>query len=95
MQITPTCRSLQSVDGLQEQERSKDNSGTKTLGTTKKGIGPCYSSKAGRQGLRMADLLGDFNVFEQRLRNLVDSHKRMFPGKLWKMHFLKFINVHY
>lgn len=69
----------QSVDGLQEQERSKDNSGTKTLGTTKKGIGPCYSSKAGRQGLRMADLLGDFSVFEQRLRNLVDSHKRMFP----------------
>lgn len=27
----------------------------------------------------MADLLGDFSVFEQRLRNLVDSHKRMFP----------------
>ncbi|XP_071528370.1 adenylosuccinate synthetase isozyme 1 A [Panulirus ornatus] len=69
----------QSVDGLQEQERSKDNSGTSTLGTTKKGIGPCYSSKAGRHGLRMADLLGDFSVFEQRLRNLVDSHKRMFP----------------
>ncbi|KAK3883587.1 hypothetical protein Pcinc_012090 [Petrolisthes cinctipes] len=69
----------QSVDGLQEQERSKDTSGTKTLGTTKKGIGPCYSSKAGRHGLRMTDLLGDFSVFEQRLRNLVDSHKRMFP----------------
>lgn len=69
------------MDGLQEQERSKDTSGTKKLGTTKKGIGPCYSSKAGRHGLRMADLLGDFSVFEQRLRNLVDSHKRMFPGK--------------
>ncbi|KAK8720029.1 hypothetical protein OTU49_013613 [Cherax quadricarinatus] len=27
----------------------------------------------------MADLLGDFSLFEQRLRNLVDSHKRMFP----------------
>ncbi|XP_068219566.1 adenylosuccinate synthetase isozyme 1 A [Palaemon carinicauda] len=69
----------QSVDGLQEQERSKDSSGTKTLGTTKKGIGPCYSSKAGRHGLRMADLLGEYSVFEQRLRNLVDSHQRMFP----------------
>ncbi|XP_045600492.1 adenylosuccinate synthetase isozyme 1 A [Procambarus clarkii] len=69
----------QNVDGLQEQERSKDSSGTKTLGTTKKGIGPCYSSKAGRHGLRMADLLGDFSVFEQRLRDLVDSHQRMFP----------------
>lgn len=29
----------------------------------------------------MADLLGNFSVFEQRLRNLVDSHKRMFPGE--------------
>lgn len=92
--IPKKYNSLQSVDGLQEQERSKDNSGTKTLGTTKKGIGPCYSSKAGRQGLRMADLLGDFSVFEQRLRNLVDSHKRMFPGKL-KTSLHKLISVHY
>ena len=68
------------VDGLQEQERSKDGSGTKTLGTTKKGIGPCYSSKVGRHGLRMCDLLGDFGVFETRLRNLIEVHQRMFPG---------------
>ncbi|MCL4118166.1 UNVERIFIED_CONTAM: hypothetical protein GTU68_043146, partial [Idotea baltica] len=70
---------LKSVDGYQETERSRDCSGTKSLGTTKKGIGPCYSSKAGRHGLRMADLLGDFSVFEQRLRNLVESHQKMFP----------------
>ncbi|KAB7501446.1 Adenylosuccinate synthetase, partial [Armadillidium nasatum] len=69
----------QMVDGLQETERSRDCSGTKILGTTKKGIGPCYSSKAGRHGLRMADLLGDFSVFEQRLRNLVELHQKMFP----------------
>lgn len=68
------------MDGYQESERSSVDSGMKTLGTTKKGIGPCYSSKAGRHGLRMADLLGDFSVFEQRLRNLIKSHQKMFPG---------------
>lgn len=51
----------QSVDGLQEQEKGK-----KSLGTTKKGIGPAYSSKATRTGIRMADLLGDFNLFSEK-----------------------------
>lgn len=69
----------QTVDGMQEKVRSNVNSGTKMLGTTKKGIGPCYSSKSGRHGLRMADLLGNPNVFEQRLRDLITSHKTMFP----------------
>lgn len=69
----------QTVDGMQEKVRSNVNSGTKMLGTTKKGIGPCYSSKSGRHGLRMADLLGNPNVFEQRLRDLIISHKTMFP----------------
>jgi len=69
----------QMVDGMQEKVRCNVNSGTKMLGTTKKGIGPCYSSKSGRHGLRMADLLGDPKVFEQRLRDLITSHKTMFP----------------
>ena len=37
------------------QEREK---GGKSLGTTKKGIGPTYSSKATRNGIRVADLIG-------------------------------------
>lgn len=51
----------QHVDGLQEQEK-----GQKSLGTTKKGIGPTYSSKATRNGLRIGDLLGDFNNFTEK-----------------------------
>jgi len=50
------------VDGLQEMEKGK-----KSLGTTKKGIGPAYASKATRNGLRLADLLGDFNTFKEKL----------------------------
>ncbi|XP_050528215.1 adenylosuccinate synthetase [Daktulosphaira vitifoliae] len=52
----------QQVDGLQEMEKGK-----KSLGTTKKGIGPTYASKATRNGLRLADLLGDFNTFKEKL----------------------------
>lgn len=51
----------QSVDGLQEKEK-----GSRSLGTTKKGIGPAYSSKATRNGLRICDLLGDFDQFSDR-----------------------------
>lgn len=53
----------QQVDGLQEQENSEKGVG---LGTTKKGIGPTYSSKATRNGLRIGDLLGDFTQFRKR-----------------------------
>lgn len=64
----------QSVDGLQEQEK-----GQKSLGTTKKGIGPAYSSKAARNGIRIADLLGDYNLFAEKYEALVASYQRMFP----------------
>jgi adenylosuccinate synthase len=61
---------LQQVDGLQEQEKGK-----KSLGTTKKGIGPTYSSKATRNGIRIADLLGDFSQFvEKYVTLLVTPH---------------------
>uniref|UniRef100_A0A3B3WNF7 Adenylosuccinate synthetase n=1 Tax=Poecilia mexicana TaxID=48701 RepID=A0A3B3WNF7_9TELE len=45
----------QVVDGLQETERQAQEG--KNIGTTKKGIGPAYSSKASRIGLRVCDLL--------------------------------------
>lgn len=51
----------QQVDGMQEAEK-----GGKSLGTTKKGIGPAYSSKATRNGIRVGDLLGDFNLFTEK-----------------------------
>ena len=77
------CVYLQSVDGLQENERSQATSGILSLGTTKKGIGPCYASKAARQGIRLADLLTqDTQIFEKKLRNIVHSHQKMFPGML-------------
>uniref|UniRef100_A0A671SB00 Adenylosuccinate synthetase n=1 Tax=Sinocyclocheilus anshuiensis TaxID=1608454 RepID=A0A671SB00_9TELE len=54
----------QAVDGVQEQERQQQAG--KNLGTTKKGIGPVYSAKAARSGLRICDLLADFQEFSER-----------------------------
>lgn len=65
----------QQVDGLQELEK-----GTQSLGTTKKGIGPTYSSKAARNGLRVGQLLGDFDKFSEKFKSLVASYQRMFPA---------------
>lgn len=64
----------QTVDGAQEAEK-----GSKSLGTTKKGIGPCYSSKATRNGVRVADLLMNFDLFAEKLTTIVATHKRLFP----------------
>lgn len=67
----------QAVDGLQETERSEGNI---QLGTTKKGIGPTYASKATRNGIRISDLLGDFDKFSERFVNLADCHSVRFKS---------------
>ncbi|KAH8265464.1 hypothetical protein KR038_008432 [Drosophila bunnanda] len=65
----------QHVDGMQEAEK-----GGKSLGTTKKGIGPAYSSKATRNGIRVGELLGDFNLFSDKFKSIVATHVRLFPS---------------
>ncbi|XP_057715714.1 adenylosuccinate synthetase isozyme 1 isoform X1 [Corythoichthys intestinalis] len=67
----------QVVDGLQETERQAQEG--KNIGTTKKGIGPAYSSKASRTGLRVCDLLGDFKDFSSKFKNLVRQYQSMYP----------------
>uniref|UniRef100_A0A674P597 Adenylosuccinate synthetase n=1 Tax=Takifugu rubripes TaxID=31033 RepID=A0A674P597_TAKRU len=67
----------QAVDGIQEQQR-REQAG-KNLGTTKKGIGPVYSAKAARSGLRICDLLSDFSQFSERYKVLAKQYKSMYP----------------
>lgn len=55
------------VDGLKEVEL-----GGSSIGTTKKGIGPAYSSKASRSGLRVHNLY-DFDTFADKFRKLVEG----------------------
>jgi adenylosuccinate synthase len=47
--------------------------GTMPIGTTSRGIGPCYQDKASRRGIRMADLL-DRDYFPAAFRALVAEH---------------------
>ncbi|MEI7027995.1 adenylosuccinate synthase [Paenibacillus sp. y28] len=53
------------LDGLEE-----DRKGDNKIGTTRKGIGPCYMDKAARNGIRIADLM-DSAEFEQKLRRII------------------------
>jgi len=67
------------VDGLQESAREEMKGHTK-IGTTKKGIGPTYSSKMTRNGIRIVDLLDDFEVFSGKFSILADNHMVRFPS---------------
>ncbi|QRV89500.1 adenylosuccinate synthase [Ceratobasidium sp. AG-Ba] len=58
----------QIVDGLKEVELGDSDS----IGTTKKGIGPAYSSKASRSGMRVHHLF-DHDVFATKFRKLVEG----------------------
>jgi adenylosuccinate synthase len=59
------------VDGLKESEL-----GDKSIGTTKRGIGPCYSSKMSRGGLRVCDLYNKERFEDVLRRNVVNKQKR-------------------
>jgi adenylosuccinate synthase len=47
--------------------------GNKAIGTTGRGIGPCYEDKAARRGVRLGDLM-DAERFATRLREVLDFH---------------------
>src|SRR5258708_4932918 len=47
--------------------------GSRAIGTTLRGIGPCYEDKAGRRGLRVADLM-DAEYFAEAIRLLTAEH---------------------
>jgi adenylosuccinate synthase len=67
------CFDLHSVvDGLEEAKL-----GGRKVGTTGKGIGPCYSDKAARRGVRVGEIL-DEEVFERKLRNLDTGYRNRF-----------------
>ena len=60
------------LDQLQEEAK-----GDNKIGTTNKGIGPCYMDKAARVGIRVADLL-DREVFAERLKINLAEKNRLF-----------------
>ena len=49
------------------------------LGTTRRGIGPCYADKMSRMGLRVCDLL-DGPTLAARLKDTLEAKRRVFSG---------------
>ncbi|CAD6505698.1 BgTH12-01188 [Blumeria graminis f. sp. triticale] len=66
----------QKLDGLEEAEL-----GGCKIGTTGKGIGPCYSTKASRSGIRVADIFQK-QIFEKKVRILAAGFKKRFGDLL-------------
>ena len=52
------------IDGLREEKSNE------AIGTTKRGIGPCYEDKVARRGVRMGDLLDPPRLLEKLESNL-------------------------
>ena len=72
----------QLVDGLEEVQLGKES-----IGTTRKGIGPTYSTKATRSGIRITDLYNkdqnfDLKNLEEKLGRLAHGFQRRFGDLL-------------
>ena len=55
-------------------DKARENSlGKKSIGTTGRGIGPCYEDKVSRKGIRFLDLQ-NVDIFQKKLANLLEFH---------------------
>ena len=62
--------------------------GKKAIGTTGRGIGPCYEDKVSRRGIRLGEML-DTAHFSERLREVMEYHNFALE------HYFKFETVDY
>lgn len=60
------------IDGAQE-----DSKGDKKVGTTRRGIGPCYADKINRRGLRLCDLK-NWEKFEEKYKHNLAWHQKVY-----------------
>ncbi|SBT37479.1 adenylosuccinate synthetase [Plasmodium ovale wallikeri] len=67
----------QIIDTIQENNKSKEGN---QLGTTKRGIGPCYSTKASRIGIRLG-ILKNFENFKNNYIKLIDHLMNLYNIK--------------
>jgi adenylosuccinate synthase len=76
----------------QEMDEIRENAaGKKKIGTTKRGIGPCYEDKVGRRAIRVMDLRLESNL-DSRLENVLSHHNAIRKGlkkKIYKKNELK------
>ena len=59
------------------QDELEEQSASHKIGTTKKGIGPCYADKYARRGIRFHEFI-DFESFKVRLKECLDFKNKLF-----------------
>ncbi len=72
-------------------EIREDAAGKSKIGTTRRGIGPCYEDKVGRRSIRVMDLRSISNL-DRRLENVLSHHNAIRKGlkkKVYKKEDLK------
>ena len=72
-------------------EIREDAAGKSKIGTTRRGIGPCYEDKVGRRSIRVMDLASESNL-DARLENVLMHHNALRKGlkkKIYKKEVLK------
>ena len=72
-------------------EIREDTAGKSKIGTTRRGIGPCYEDKVGRRSIRVMDLRSESNL-NNRLENVLFHHNAIRKGlnkKIFKKDDLK------
>ena len=60
-------------------EIREDAAGKGKIGTTRRGIGPCYEDKVGRRSIRVMDLRSESNL-DSRLKNVLLHHNAIRKG---------------
>ncbi len=60
-------------------EIREDAAGKSKIGTTRRGIGPCYEDKVGRRAIRVMDLRSESNL-DNRLENVLHHHNAIRRG---------------
>ena len=72
-------------------EIREDTAGKEKIGTTRRGIGPCYEDKVGRRSIRVMDLRSKSNL-DDRLENVLLHHNAIRKGlkkKIFKKNEIK------
>ena len=72
-------------------EIREDTAGKEKIGTTRRGIGPCYEDKVGRRSIRVMDLRSESNL-NTRLEHVLSHHNAIRKGlnkKIYEKNELK------
>ena len=87
MGISESCPAILPYHVALDQAREAAR-GKKAIGTTGRGIGPCYEDKVSRRGIRIGEML-DERHFTERLREVMEYHNFALE------HYFKFDTVDY